>query len=741
MHTVSEICRICYYRVFDFLVSESERQFLWLPVCFASGIGVYFSLSSEPPFLWTVSGFIFSVFLLKDFGKTPKSYRLLLFLCTFFAGIAAAQIRSCHISAPCLKTPSRIVSVTGKVESAEQNAYGKIRVTLKNPLIRDFESWATPVKLRLTLKRGDVRPETGEIIRTDALLYPPAAPQIENGYDQAFALYFEKIGAVGTARTYHESLAPPPQKSGFKTFVQKMRDKINHALSKQLPKNQAEVAKALITGTKKGIPPEITRAYQDAGIAHLLSVSGLHMSLIAGFVFGFVRLVLAFFPSFALRYSTKKTAAVVALAVAFVYLCLSGNAVPARRAFIMLAFVLCAVFVNRRAVSLVATAWAAFLILLFRPETLLSAGFQMSFAAVVALVAAYEAGADVWRKKTAQKKGAAFFILSCIVAVAVTTLIASTATAPFAMFHFGRYPVYGLIGNLASSALTGCVVMPLLLAGTVLIPIGGEALPYKIAGYGVEFINFAAQKTAGLPFSVIRTPSMPVWGLLCSVFGGLWLCLWKTSVRKAGLVLFAFGMLSPLFYKAPDVLVSSGASVFAFKDGRGMLHFPTGKAGFPTRRVWLNKNAQPETNAEGCAECFKGSGFKDGRVDFVCENRICRFRTNGTVVGWTKSKRALKLLCSKQTERPPDILFSGVSIPELSCGFPVIDRLETLQKGTHAVYIGKADVRIETVSDHTGFRPWTASYPVLSLKRALFPFANAPAFGHPVKARLIKEAD
>lgn len=736
MKSVSEIGRIFYYRVSDLLSSESERQLLWLPAAFACGIGVYFSLSAEPLFFLTLCTLTLAFFIVFDCRHSPKLFRTALFSAVLVFGFAAAQFRTLAVSAPSLKTASRTVTVTGKVVAAEPNAYGKIRVILENPTISGFEDWATPKKLRLTLKKGDPRPKTGETIRFDALLFPPSPPLISNGYDQAFALYFEGIGGTGFARTPYEKIAEAPPVETFGGFISETREAVNKALSENLPPDIAEVAKALTTGTTKGIPENIAQAYRDSGIAHLLSVSGLHMSLIAGFVFGAVRLLLSCFPAFALRYSTKKAAAAAALSATFVYLFISGNAVPAERSFIMIAFTFIAVFFDRRALSLVAAAWAAFFILLLRPESLLSVSFQLSFAAVVALVAAYEAGIDGFRKRLAAKEGLPFFLLSCLIALVATDIIAGTATAPFALYHFGRYPLYSLLGNLASSAVTGFVVMPFLMAGTILIPFGLEHLPYMIAGYGISFINLAAKCVAALPAAVIQTPAMPFWGLMCCVFGGLWMCLWKTKTRYKGLFPFVIGLISPVFYNAPDFLVSAGASVAAFKTADDKLMLPTGKADALSRRVWLEKNGQSAENAAGCFECFKGRGYRDSSVDFACDQGLCLFQKSGKTIAWTKSKRAFQRSCS-ENGRNIDLMFSGIPRERAECPhFPVINRTDSFRSGMNAVFIKDGKISLRNVAEDTGFRPWTAAYPELNLQREAFPFFHRSFYGFPVKARL-----
>ena len=212
-------------------------------------------------------------------------------------------------------------------------------------------------------------------------------------------------------------------------------------------------------GERGAIPADVLAAMRDSGLAHLLAISGLHVGLVAGILFFAARGGCALVPAVALRFPIKKWAAVVALIGAFGYLLLAGAPVPTQRAFVMVGLVLVAVLVDRRGISMRLVVWAAMFILLVRPESLLGASFQLSFAAVLALVAGYEALGPrlrVWYGES----GAARRVLLYVGGVALTTVIAGLATAPFALFHFNRVVVYSLAANLVAVPLTALWVMP-----------------------------------------------------------------------------------------------------------------------------------------------------------------------------------------------------------------------------------------------------------------------------------------
>ncbi|MFC3117879.1 ComEC/Rec2 family competence protein [Jhaorihella thermophila] len=225
----------------------------------------------------------------------------------------------------------------------------------------------------------------------------------------------------------------------------------------------------MTTGDRSGIPREALDALRGSNLAHLLAISGLHMGLLAGFVFAAVRGCLAAIPPLALRLPLRKVAACVALLVAAAYLALSGGNVATERAFVMTAVVLGAVLVDRRAFSLRAVAVAALIVLVLRPESLLGPGFQMSFAATTALVSVFGAIRD--RGWTLGPRW-----LRPALAVALSSAVAGLATAPFGAAHFNTLSRYGLPANLLTVPVMGAVVMPAAVLAACLAPFGLEIL-------------------------------------------------------------------------------------------------------------------------------------------------------------------------------------------------------------------------------------------------------------------------
>ena len=526
-------------KLYSFLLAEVDRLTLWLPVAFGTGIGVYFSLREEPLLSTGLAVFLCGIFLLWDTRKNQAFRLFALFVFLFVAGFFLTQIRTRVLSAPKIAYPLSAVTVTGTVEESADSSNGG-RIVVGNVRIKSLTGWKTPRKVRLTLPEHSPVPQTGDKIKATVYLARPKAPVTPTGFDSARQLYFKRIGATGRVKGKIK-IVEPAKKSP-------LRDKINSRIDSVLPDDTQGVVKALITGYSKSVPSNIAQSYRNAGIAHILAVSGLHMSLLAGLIFFVIRSILALIPKIALYYDTKKIAAVVALIACTGYLYISGGSFAAQRAFIMIALVLIAILVNRRALSVVSIAWAAFFVLLFKPEALLSAGFQLSFAAVTALICFYEKGNEKYTRLLEKNDGFLFSMLSGVAGVLIASFIASAATAPFALFHFGQYPLYGIIVSAIVTTMTGFWIMPALTIGTLLIPFGADKPFLLLASYGVKIVNRLAVFTADLPHAVLSCPTMPVWGLLLATFGGLWFCLWKGRVRMFGLIAFAFGLILPFFH-------------------------------------------------------------------------------------------------------------------------------------------------------------------------------------------------
>lgn len=349
-----------------------------------------------------------------------------------------------------------------------------------------------------------------------------------------------------------------------------------------------------------------TQAMRDANIAHLLAISGLHMGLLTGFVYAALRLGLALVPVLALRYPIRKWAAAGALGAGAFYLALSGGNVATERAFIQVAVMFGAVLLDRRALTMRSVAIAAILVLLNRPETLLSPGFQMSFAATAALVGAFAAlrGWPAGLTVPGWARGA--------LAVVVSSVVAGAATAPFAAAHFNQIATYGLIANLLTVPVMGSIIMPGAVIAALLTPIGLAAPVWAVMEWALIWILGVAEVIAAWPGAVTPVQTPPVWMLGAVALAALWVLLWQGRLRWLGVLplLGALGLWNSA--ARPAILVSDmGGLVGIIADGGRALSRARGD-GF-VAGVWLENDGDRATQADAAMRpLWQAAGY--GRV-------------------------------------------------------------------------------------------------------------------------------
>jgi competence protein ComEC len=374
-----------------------------------------------------------------------------LLIATAAIGFAVSSLKAALIAHPVLDRPAYGVTVTGFIELREERERSD-RIVV-NVVDIDGERLDTPLeRVRLSVRRGTA-PAVGSYVTLKARLNPPLPPLRPGGYDFARDLYFQRIGAIGFVTGAIKVEAPPSQPSfrvRLLSLIDGMRDGIDRHIRAVVPGDAGSIASALITGKRDALSASVNDAMYVSGLAHVLSISGYHMAVVAGVVFFVLRAGLALIPGVALRYPIKKWGAVAALVAATFYLVLSGAEVATQRSFIMIAIVLIGVMVDRAALTLRNLALAALAVMLVAPEAVVHPSFQMSFAATLALVAVYQGGVP-WAtsgKKASLGAQAASWGIREITTLVLASLIAGLATTPFAAFHFHRLAPYGVLANL-----------------------------------------------------------------------------------------------------------------------------------------------------------------------------------------------------------------------------------------------------------------------------------------------------
>ncbi len=688
------------------LEAESDRWFLWLPVLFAGGILTYFVLAGEPDTRLAVALVLAAVGLCLTLRGVPLGLALGFAFLAFALGFGNAKLRTEMARAPVLAQELRYAQVSGWVEVHELRDKGRARILLRVIALDDLPAGERPYRVRVTLPIKDsIDIKTGDAVRLRATLQPPPEPVEPGAFDFARRAWFARLGGTGYATSKLEPLldAPPtPWDLAAWSHVDALRAKINARIRAVLPGETGEIATALITGARGGISEEVNQSMRDSGLFHILSISGLHMAIMAGTVFWLVRALLALMPSLALRFPIKKWAAAAALIAAAFYLLLSGAAVPTVRSWIMMSIVLVAVMLDRPALTMRNVALAAFAILIVAPESLFDPSFEMSFAAVVGLVALYEwmSGRErdglgdvspVWRSL---RKG---WLL--LLGAGLTTLVASTAIAPFAVYHFHRMTHYGLVANLIAAPLVSLLIMPMSLLSLIAMPFGLEAWPLKAMGAGIELMVATGMWVASWPGAVSVLPQISGTALVLMVLGGLWLCLWRTQARAFGLVIIALGLALAPPGMRPDVLIERQGETVALRGETGNLVFPPATASSYSVDNWLLADGD-DRGAESAA---------DGTV-FRCDLLGC--------IGTVKDKRVALIRHPGALEedcRRAHIVIAPFTVgKKCRAARVIVDRRMLRAHGAHALYIDGLSIRTVTVAAARGRRPWVPERDIIA---------------------------
>lgn len=646
------------------LSAERERWLLWLPVFFGLGIGTYFSLPFEPSLY---SALIILLFLPPLFIWRRNFIPVLLF--TIAAGFAVARINAEISGAPTINKLDHPVTLSGNiVEISASNGFPVL--ILEKLRIDEVDNNHIPQELRLSVRtkfKEEVRP--GDRIITDAILNPPGRPTYPGGFDFARNSYFSGMGANGFAVKQIVKLKQGEEKS----YLENLRYNISNRIRAAVPGDSGAMTDAIVTGDRSRISKQAYDDMRNSGLVHLIAISGINFALAAGIMFFGVRLLLSLFPRLGERYQSKKIAAITAIIGQTFYLLICGMPVSAVRSYIMVFLVLLAVIFDRAATPMRSVAFSALIILAFAPETMLGPGFQMSYAATIALISVYEifarrnerkeeemftdSGKLPWHKRFVNKLW--LYPLSVI----ASSLIAGLATAPYSAYHFNQFVNYGLAANLTAIPITSFIVMPFLVLGLALMPFGLESLGLVPAGMGNGWILDIAHHIASLPNSAMSVPQIATWGLVLATLGGLWFLIWQVRWRYYGIILVLIGIfVSPISVKKPDIMISENGKLFAI-NYRDKLYFSNGRQSFASKS-WMKLFAQNEQ-----LKLPKQDIYDLGEHKLVLNNGKCAFEV----------------------------------------GEVCISKEDLMRKGAHNIYLNPDKITVETVEERRGDRLWTKS--------------------------------
>ncbi|MDR1267100.1 MAG: ComEC/Rec2 family competence protein [Holosporales bacterium] len=553
------------------LLEEYPQWRLWIPVGLGLGISAYFSLPVEPPLTlgWGLVGGMGAFLAIqrwKDRGKQRgMQYFCLVGILWMFLGFSLAATHTAHVHTTLLYRTFQNLTLEGEIQAVETTPRG-MRLTLAQVHFLDSRPIPPMQKVGITWRGALPLPGLlpGRWIRGRVTLLPIQPPVAPGSFDFRRHSFFQGLSSRGfliAPPTLLEKAPPGERPSSLRLWMARVRLAIYRRIESGLPPDEAAIASALIVGEKAQISQTIRQNFSDSGTAHILAISGLHMTLVGGLFFLVFRMLCCGIPSLAFRPQAKKVAATASWLAAFVYLGLSGVSVSSVRAFLMHTMITLAVLWDRVALSMASVMGAATIILLLTPEALISPGFQMSFAAVIALITVYER----WRPPAFLSRREIAYLSGLL----LSSFVASVATTPFSVHTFQQGSLMGIPANMLAIPLTGFWIMPCAMAALVCLPFGGEAPFLCMMGWGLKVLMQLTETVAHWPGAhlVISPPTTGTLGLL--VFGTLWVALWHQRWRFLGLLpmgaAFVWYAITPL----PDLMVDAAATCVGVRTEQG----------------------------------------------------------------------------------------------------------------------------------------------------------------------------
>ena len=702
-----------------------RRLFLWLPVAAGAGVVLYMTADRDPsiPFV-AVAALVFAAaaFLVR---ARPLAFGVFIALFAAAAGILSGAWRSARVAGPSIDR-IHIATLEGFVESIDFRRVGA-RFVLRVAKADGFEPEAAPHRVRLTIRRTPPF-DAGTYVSLKARLVPPAHAAQPGGYDFARDAWFAELGAVGNVLGRVELLSPPaPPGLGLRvtTAVDRARNALARRVDAIIGGDAGAIGAAMVTGKRDLLSEEAKALIREAGIFHIITIAGVQMTLVAAIFFVGLRRALALSPTLALRYPIKKWAAGAAMAGAFGYDVLTGSRIGTERALIMTLIMLGAVLCDRQALTMRNLALAALVVILVEPEAIMGASFQLSFAAVAALVAVTEARTAARARAAStdlpdmpvRETGRARSRLDALMALTrhgpaatlFATLCATSATAAFMAFDFHELSPYVLLGNPLTLAIIEIFAVPGALLGALLYPIGLDALVWHYLGFGIGIVLAIARFIGGLPGATLHLPAFAPWSLAFFALAVLSAVLWRSLLLRATAIpLAAIGLCGALVGAPFDLAIAPTGEAMALRAPDGQLvvygHRPSSFAA----EQWLRADA-------------------DGRIARTaiatrgCDKLGCvGYLGDGRAVSLVLDKGAFAEDCNRAS-----ILVTSLYAPTGCAAETIFDRAKLTETGAVAIRRVGNDLAIDTARALDEDRPWSRA-PKRRWSRAPSPRTPAP---------------
>lgn len=687
-----------------------RRFFLWLPVMAGAGVVIYFQADQEPSLVYAGS---ITLALLAVCAAVRGNRRALVAtaaLAALASGFTAAALRTASIAHPVLDH-TRILKLAGTIEEVDLRRIGA-RFVLHLRSAGDPALDGRFTRVRLTTRRSDPL-QAGDTVVLTARLVPPASAALPGGYDFARDAYFADLDAVGSVlgRVRPD---PQPEQSGVLSRLRMSIDRTRNALAARvstvLDGDIGAIATAMVTGKRDLLSDDGRELIREAGIFHIITIAGVQMTLVAGLLFGGLRAVLAAVSTVTLRYPIKIWAAAGAMAGSIVYALMTGSRIGTQRALIMTLFMLGAVFFERRAFTMRNLALASLAVIAFEPETILGASFELSFAAVAALVAVQEtrAALDASHAQAAARpdhrtkpdwlvagtsrglsmvRGAGRLLFA--------TVAATSATAPVMAGNFHEISPYVVVGNPLTLGIIEFFAVPGALLGSALYPLGLDGLVWHWVGWGIALVLWGARLIASAPGATLAVPAFAPWALACFALATCSAVIWRSlPLRLTALPFLAAGLAGAFAGPHYDLFVTPNGDAAAFRTESGLLAL-AGHTNTFTAAQWLAADGDSRNPAAVAAA---------GTAGLRCDASACVARMRGgRSLSIVSRPDAFEEDCSRA-----DIIVTPLFAPASCAAEVIVDRGSIAGTGAIA-FVGRNDALIRVgARSATESRPWSA---------------------------------
>lgn len=700
------------------LAAQSPQFVLWMPIFFGLGVSAYFGAGHEPGAA-VCAGLIVGALACMVAAARWRPDRIggrvlrgsILFFMLVLAGFGAGKMRSMVVDAPMLSKTIRVTNIEGTIQSLEYLREGRgVRVILGDLMIEKVAPEDTPRFVRINMRDNllsaeeEIRP--GRRIRVLAQLSPPSPPVMAGAFDFQHYAYFKQIGAFGFAYRAPELLAGGDL---WHNALEQYRTSLAKAAREIVQAPQSSIVIALLIGERAAMPDDVWEHVRIAGLAHIIAISGMNIGMVASMAFFISRALMALFPAFAVRRPIKSYAAVIAFIAAFAYALVVGMTVPTFRALITTGLFLFAIAIGRSPFSLRLAAFSALALMIFYPDVLIGASFQMSFAAVVMLIWFYDATRDWW-VGAFKNAGWPMRIAIYLFGVCLTTVLATIATAPFSIYHFQQLSTYGVLANLIVVPIASFWIMPWALVAYIAVPMGWGALPLGAMAAGVDVMLWVAKTVSGWPHASFLFSAWPPLAFAASVSGMIFVILWQGRARWLGLGAMIVACVAILHHRSPDMIVSPGAKLVMIRAGDDEVWLSSRMHDRFAARTWLQ---QAGISPDQVVRFPREGALENDHMRLLCGEGGCRLTLKNDDGHSRKIAISTHFLSQADDCGWADLIISAEPLkPEMCEDKMMVDFFDLGRRGAHSFYFAPARkgmpgdwLKIRTVDDR-GPRPW-----------------------------------